>query len=115
MGLYSDRPRSYRTSQGSVVSGSIKRSNTKRAYRLDAPVEIIFEIRSDDTGLERRETRYRRELLVEVYEALGYKVCLFAAIGTLVCRTVHERGVGADKRGTGAPLGSIRRDFTEEE
>jgi hypothetical protein len=100
--------------------GDLQRWDSTQIYRgpivrLDAPVEIIFEIRSDDTGLERRETRYRRELLVQVYEALGYKVCLFAAIGTLVCRTVHERGVGADKRGTGAPLGSIRWDFAEEE
>jgi len=83
--------------------------------RLDAPVKIIFEIRRDDTGLERGETRHLREGLVEVNEALGYKVFLFAAIGALVCRTVHERGVGADERRTGAPLRCIRRNFTEEE
>jgi len=83
--------------------------------RLDAPVEILFEIRRDDTGLERGETRHLREGIVEVYEALGYKVCLFAAIGALVCRAVHERGVGTDERGTGAPLRSIRGNFTEEE
>jgi hypothetical protein len=78
-------------------------------------VEILSEIRTDDTGIERRETRYRRELLVKVYEALGYKVGLFAAIGALVCRAVHECGVDTDERGTSAPLGSIGRDFPEEE
>lgn len=96
------------------MSASIKRSNTKRAHRLDAPMEIIFEIRRYDTGLERGESRYLREGLVEMHEALGYKVGLFATIGTLVRRAVHERGVGTDERGTGAPLRCVRRNFAEE-
>jgi len=50
-----------------------------------------------------------------VYETLGYKVRLFATVGALVCRAVHKRDVGTDERGTGAPLRSIRWNFTEEE
>jgi hypothetical protein len=50
-----------------------------------------------------------------MYETLGYKVFLFAAVGALVRRAVDERDVGADERGTGAPLRSVRRNFTEED
>jgi hypothetical protein len=89
--------------------------NTKRAYRLDAPVEILFEIRSDDIGLERRKTGHLRDGVVEVHETLGHKVCLFAAVGALVRRAVHKCDVGADESGTGTPLRSVRRNFAEEE
>lgn len=78
-------------------------------------MEILSEIRRDDIGLERRETRQLCDRIVEVYETFGYKVRLFAAVGALVRRAVHERDVGADERGTGTPLGSILRDCTEEE
>ena len=78
-------------------------------------MEILLEIRSDDTGLERREARHLCDGIVEVHETLGHKVFLFAAVGALVRRAVHERNVGTDERRTGTPLGSIRRNVTEEE
>ena len=34
------------------MSALNKELKTKRAYRLDAPVEILLEIRRDDIGLE---------------------------------------------------------------
>ena len=50
-----------------------------------------------------------------MYETFGYKVRLFTTVAALVCRAIHERDVGTDKRGTSPPLRSIRRNFTKEE
>lgn len=45
----------------------------------------------------------------------SFKVCLFTAVGALVCHAIHERDGGTDERGTGAPLRNIRLNFTKEE
>jgi hypothetical protein len=78
-------------------------------------VEIRFEIRRNNTGLERRETRPLRDGAVEVDEALGNKVCLFAAVGALFSRGVHERDVGTDETVTGTPLRRICRNVAKED
>jgi hypothetical protein len=92
-----------------------KAQKMRSTHCLDAPVQIVLQVRGDHVGLEGRETRTPHECGVEMYESLGHDVYLVTTVAALRCRTVHECGMDADERGTSAPLRRILWDLAHED
>ncbi len=86
-------------------------TKSEYTYRLDAPVQVLLQVRGNHAGLIRMETRPLRDRLVEVYETLGHGIRLFTAVGALIGRAVHERVVRADEGVAGTPLRMIVWDL----
>jgi len=97
-----------------VKLGKLGRDVDDLSFLGHTPVQVFFEVGSDDAGIERMERR-AKEGLVKVDRAFNSKVGTTTTIGTLFWLDIGENFHCADKRLRSAPVGDLLRDRSDED